>query len=443
MSKREEKNNQQEEIPKLVVLKPNRSRPKRFEPSGNLSGKSSVEPSGSSSGDSRVEAKKVDVVKLEPLPKTSPKLSSNPSPERKNVQLEPVGTERSTQEKLPKKDREDFASSFSEPQGESLSEDELRESQWGQPRESTSQGGGRVWVMGGVIVLALVAVLLGLRFLSGDGEEKIQKTEVVSGSTLVEKGEKTKTEEENSSEKWFRAHSGELAEQALTVLKGYMAASTKEARSQWVRNPERYLKLVDGWPVPISPLLSENDPQTWNIEHTEKTAYLIFKGRDKNYMPFRAYFTREGDTLKLDWEATTAWSEVSLDALRKAGEKRRSGASASAESDLPRAVYTDSVLLRCLIRKKEQYYAGVYDDERYSAFMLLSSDKMQNVWGYAPRGSELDLKLRKLLSYGYFVESLKRDVCVTVRIRVNQKDALPSQVELVKMEYPEWVTPEP
>jgi len=33
--------------------------------------------------------------------------------------------------------------------------------------------------------------LLGLRFLSGDGEEKIQKTEVVSGSTPVEKGEKT------------------------------------------------------------------------------------------------------------------------------------------------------------------------------------------------------------------------------------------------------------
>jgi len=323
------------------------------------------------------------------------------------------------------------------------SEDEVQENQWGASSGESSEGGSfRFFLIGGVLVFVLLVGLVGMRLLSG-GE--LEKAEVMRGSS---EGASSQAVEENP-EKWIRDHFGEMNTESLHILKEYTAAKDKLSRSQWVRNPERYLKLVDDWPVKVSIRMSGDDLYKWDVGHTNGKAYLILIGKDRDYMPLRVYFTREGGDLKLDWEATTAWSEVSLEALRNAGQKRSrfmqgdqvSEASSPKESDVPEAVYSDSVFVRCLIRKKEEYYGGVYTEDKYSAFMLLSANKMHSVWAYAPKDSELDLELRRMLRYGYFVEALKKDICVTVRIRVNRKDALPSQVELVKLEYPEWVSP--
>jgi hypothetical protein len=223
-----------------------------------------------------------------------------------------------------------------------------------------------------------------------------------------------------------------------------------------VRHPSEYLKQCKDWPVPVNPLLSTHDPQEWEIGHTEETAYLILNARDHDYLPFRAYFTRENGELKLDWAATTAWSEVSLqtirqtaqrlggpvnEAQRKAGVVALSQLSPAVKSVLPDKIHTDSVFIRCQIRKKEEFYAGPYNDQEHSAYMLLSADQMHHMWGYAPKGSELDLKLKALLDHGSFVVALKKDQRVILRVRMNKKDALPSQLELVELITPEWVTP--
>jgi len=430
MSQREEDEHHQEDVRKLEVLKQEKSlisseefdasqtvrvEPRQIRPEPREMKSVQREPE-------MVEAEEAthDVARL--------KRGSHPGKER-------IKPKKVTFEKL--EDRPDEA--------------ENQENQWGiAETEVSSRGNTRVLLIGGGIVFVLVVALVGLRLFFG-GE--IAKAEVVHGTPHIKR---VKAPFENGPEKWFRDRSGIVSTQALVVLKGYMAAENNQARSQWVRNPGRYLKLVDDWPVPIAPLLSANDPQAWDIAHTKETAYLILTARDHDFLPFRAYFTREGDVLKLDWAATTAWCDVSLELLRKAGRKRgraitaiqkkvgvvaASELSPQSKSDLPEAVYNDSVLVRCLIRKKEEHYAGVYNDEEYSSFMLLSADKMHNMWGYAVKGSDLDIKLRRLLRYGYFVEDLKKDLSVTVRVRVNEKEALPSQVELMKLEYPEWVTP--
>lgn len=326
-----------------------------------------------------------------------------------------------------------------------LDEAEKQEEKWGEAR-------GIGWwsiLMGGVIVIILVIGAVAIR---GVLDGATAKTEEIP--PLVEAPVEDDPYQ-GSPEKWFRDRSGAIGENSIQVLKSFLDTSDDE-RSQWVRNPEFYLQHHSSWQRPLSPLLGNSVKHSWDIDHIGDTGYLVFKTRDEDFLPFRAYFTRDGDSLKLDWEATTAWSEVSLQAMYEAGKKRGGAAnrvereagvvaatqlSPRPKSDLPEKIYTDSVLLRCMIRKRDEFYAGSYNDKEHSAYMLLSADKMHHMWGYAPKDSDLDKQLKSVLDHGSFVVKLKKDRRVTLRVRVNENEALPLQVELVELVNPEWVTP--
>jgi hypothetical protein len=332
-----------------------------------------------------------------------------------------------------------------------------------------------------------------------------------------------------SPEKWFHDRAGKIGKEANAVLSAFMSAPDDVSRSKWVRQPDVYLKRVKLGQVTINPRLDQEGEQSWRVGHTENTAFLILDCRDTDFMPFHAYFTRDGEQLKLDWQATTAWSEVPLQMMKKdlqqqqihidklmrdareAQELFDSSKAARGKSNLiihvvsggesmgiiarrykttvaelmkvnqlpddmleigqklkiasqvklvdvpvivvplkpepvkppalPLSLYTEPVLVRCMIRRKDEFYAGPYNDREHSAFMLSSADNAHYLWAYTARDSPLDLELRRLLDHGRFVVALKKDVRVTVRIRRNQKDALPSQLELVEIVHPEWVTP--
>lgn len=331
------------------------------------------------------------------------------------------------------------------------SEDEIQEEQWGQSakQEGGVSGAWRMILIGGGVVIAVVVALVVVHGIFDGQTVKAEEPYVLNP---------IQNEEnlfEGSPEKWFRDRSATISEVALKVLKGYVAAQDTEGRAQWVRNPQSYRQASAHWPVKVDPILSYGN-LSWDIGHTDDVAYLILKTRDQEYLPFRVYFTCEEGELKLDWAATTAWSKVSLRAIRSAAEKKggpiteeqlhagvveASGLSPSSKPELPTEIYTDSVLVRCMIRKRDEFYAGPYNDLDHSAYMLLSADKMHHMWGYALRGSDLDLALRAILDHGSFVVRLKKDKRVTLRVKVNPKSAFPSQVELVELVNLEWVTP--
>ena len=326
-------------------------------------------------------------------------------------------------------------------------EAERQEAQWGRNLVS----GGRMLLIGGAVVIVLVVLLVAMRGLFDGG---FVKTEIIPPPIATKDGSDVF---KGSPEKWMRARSGRIGTDALVVLKSFIDASDDQSRSEWVRNPEGFQQHVQKWTTKIDPLIEPTDQQRWDIGHTGDTAYLILTARNREYLPFRAYFTREGEGLKLDWDATVAWSDVSLQsihesALKRGGpandSQRKAGVVAlyqlnpSVKSHLPDEIYTGSVLIRCMLRKKNEFYAGPYNDQDHSAFMLLSADKMHHMWGYTPKGSELDLQLRSILDHGSFVVNLKKDRRVTLRVRVNEKDALPSQLEMVKLVNLEWVTPD-
>jgi len=344
-----------------------------------------------------------------------------------------------------------------------------------------------------------------------------------------------------SPEKWFYERGGLNSDEVNNLLQAFTTQEDDVARSKYVRNPEGYLDKVREWNVKLNPRLGSIEEQSVMISHTEDTAFLVLKCKDSDFMPFRAYFVREGEELKFDWEATVAWSEVSLESIKKElkaqqvvrekaivafreerqkrKEKRqqerveireeksrqiqaaadiihivKSGENLSILSmryhmstgelirfnQLPSTIilvgqklkipmgnrfvneptivipqdpmpvapvifqeelFTEPLLVRCMISRQDEFYAGPYNDREHSVFRLLSPDKSKHLWAYTARDSALDMKLRRLLNHGRFVVALKKNMYVTLRIQRNQKDALPSQVELVEMVHPEWVTP--
>ena len=400
------------------------------------------EPESASSETSRSGAGELREIRVQPRVAVSNQVAPEMVPDLESGE-EVTRLERAVE---PGKERIKVAKAKFEKLDDQLDEAEKQEEQWGQSA-STSL---RSVLIGGSIVIVLVIVLVAMRgVLRGDS---VTEAEVVP---LIEKREEVDPYE-GSPEKWLRHRSGIIEAEAMRVMKGYMDAPDDQARSQWVRQPELYLKRVAQSSFAFKPLLDQRQKQGLSIGHTGETAYLIFTGRNHDYLPFRAYFTQDGEQLKLDWLATVAWSDVSLQAIR-ADARRRSGAvsdvqriagvvdasqlSPSPKSALPAEIYTESVVLRCMIRKKNDFYAGPYNDRDYSAYMLLSSDKMHHMWGYAVRGSELDLKLKGVLDHGGFIVALKKDQKVTLRVRMAKKEALPSQVELVELEHPEWVSP--
>lgn len=307
-------------------------------------------------------------------------------------------------------------------------EAEKQEAQWGEK----SVSGGRMLLLGGLVVVVFVVSLVAVRSLFDGDAVKIE----ILAPPIVE--EDRLALYEGSPEKWFHERSGRISAEALEILNSFLGASDNTSRSEWVRHPAKFLKHVQTWPVKIDPLIEPRDLQSWDIGHTGDTAYLILTARNREYLPFRAYFTREGGELKLDWHATVAWSDVSLQSISESAEQRAE----SPNAHLPDTRSTDSVLVRCMLRKRNEFYAGPYNDQDHSAFMLLSADKMHQMWGYAPKGSKLDLQLRAILDHGSFVVSLKKDERVTLCVRVNGKDALPSQLDMVELVNREWVTPD-
>ena len=290
--------------------------------------------------------------------------------------------------------------------------EEKEEQQWGQ-----ANSGVGWWILGGgaaLVVLVIAAIILSNYFTDRTiEEEKAPEIELVLEDPY-----------EGSPEQWFWERKGDLKKQVKSLVRDYLAASSIEEKSEFVRNKEDYLSKSSDWKVRLNPRLDDVPKNPIKLDHTDQTGFLIWNTKDENYLPTRLYFVRQGEQLKLDWFASTAWSECSFVDLKKSF-KQEDG----------------EVMVRCLLSRKHELYAGPYNEKEHAEFMIVSPDKEKYFWAYTERNSALDIELRKLLDHGSFVVSLKKDVRVTIRVKKGRKDALPSQLELVELVHPKWVAP--
>lgn len=323
-----------------------------------------------------------------------------------------------------------------------------------------------ITIAGGCAAVILVGALLLKTYQDGDSIETLNP-----GVEPLDLREDLFAE---SPQKWFRDNDVKLRKQAIELLGQYIAANNIKARSKLVRDPEAYLENADSWPVVFEPRAVDDEHCKWSISDTGGLAYLLLKGRDAEFMPMRAFFVRdtENDSIKLDWHATVGWSKISMKDMKSkltkrqlqidqikldheiASRKSRPNSVANPNKseveeltekspmpDFPEQLYSDPVDMRCLLTRRNEHYIGPYNEGDHSAFMLRSPDRLTYMWGYVARDSPLDQELRRLLDHGRFVVSLKKDHPVILRVRRSEKDALPSQLDLLELVQPEWVTP--
>ena len=294
-----------------------------------------------------------------------------------------------------------------------------------------SKGVGLSWGMlfaGMMVVVLLVGILTFKYFYELDeSEQQITKVAPPVGDEDLFK---------SASKQWFHKNRIVNRNRAIALLEKYVSAKNNEERSLLVRDPESYLEHIDKWPVEFRPRAVDDDFCVWAIRDIEEDVYLKLMGRDVDFMPMRAYFVRDGDNdaLKLDWHASVGWSKVSM---REMKNRLLRGASlAEGISD------KDSIVLRCFLTKKQEFYVTPYDENEHSSYMLISADRETYFWAYTKRASQLDESLRQLLDHGRFVVDLKKNFPVTVRVKKpSSGSALPIQLDLVDLVHSEWLTP--
>ncbi|MGJ8678389.1 MAG: hypothetical protein ACSHX0_12800 [Akkermansiaceae bacterium] len=288
----------------------------------------------------------------------------------------------------------------------------IEENKWG---GETTGNLSLKWLWRGAL-LTLVMIILGLVFHS----LKMKSDE--QGAVKSNTNQKALPEVEDP-EKWFHDNLGVSRKKGVEILDSFLSLEDSEAQSLLVRDKTFFKNhRSESWTI-NKPRVNSNNFQLWSVGHNEQTAFLKLSCRDQLGMPFSAYFTRSGETIQLDWASSVRWSEVSLepDELKKLGNEPK--------------------LIRCLIKRKEEFYVGAYNDQQHASYTLSSFDKVNTVWAYVDRGSELDEKLKSLLDYGSFVVSLKKDIRVTLKIARLEADALNSQVDIVELVHEDWVSP--
>lgn len=274
-------------------------------------------------------------------------------------------------------------------------------------------------IFGGGVILAIIAAVVLSSFIEMDRGEVVTESEIELGPIDYFEG---------TPEQWFRQREASLPRQAVELLKAYRSAPNKEAKSKFVRDPEGYLKKEGQWGKVLTPRLDNLRSQYWKVLSNENMACFVLLTHDEEFLPTKIFFVQKGGALKLDWEASVVWSSYTFEGAK--------AAIAAKEGELDKGI-----LMRCLLRRKNEFYAGPYNDQEHSAYMVSSSDKNHYFWAYVKRGSDLDTKLRAQLNHGSFIVNLKQDIPVTLRLKRGKKGALPVQLEVMELMHPEWVSP--
>ena len=291
------------------------------------------------------------------------------------------------------------------------------EAKWG----GASSHGKWVFVIAAILVAVLLVSVLIIRMLSGGDSIDQNK----AGRDDTKKPNSKELAVQLEKERWFHENMILHRSQAVEILSHVFSDLDKKSKSELVDEPDSYLLWYKNMKHVPQPRLDEENEYMFKLAYLDdNTPYLTFDCRDEAYTPFRAYFVRVGDKLKLEWKATVAASDISI-------EK-------SLQNDHP----IEDSLIRCYISRKEEFYIDPYNDRDHSVYRLTDSNRLDQVWAYVERGSQLDEELKRLLDHGRFVVDLKRNQRVTLRIKRVRYKGMPSQFEINSLVHKDWISSE-
>ena len=217
----------------------------------------------------------------------------------------------------------------------------------------------------------------------------------------------------------FVAPDSEILPEIVDLLEKVHSAEGPEL-AKFIRGGEesrvRRLAWVERKPVPTPhyPLTRRQ----LRAASAKKYAYLIVVGLDPDYLEAVAYFTKEGDSFKYDWEASEGYSEI-----------------LPGEAD--QLTDEESKLMRCKAMPSN-FYTPSFPEEEFQGYTLHHSDPGEFVWAFAGRSSESNKKIMSHFSGRAFPGTMGR---VTIRVKKGPEGARSNQLEIVEFVHSDWFTP--
>jgi hypothetical protein len=227
-----------------------------------------------------------------------------------------------------------------------------------------------------------------------------------------------------SPQAWFHENSVKAFELAMGLLEKCNEAQNSAQLTGIIRDPERVLQNLAMNDVATASDYIVRDPRLLNWEYGDagETGFMVVSGRRTDYTPFRAYFVKTDDGMKLDWEATHGNSDLPVGSL--VAEKP-----------------SKSVYIRGWVGKQPHFDSETGRGVTRSWYLVLDPSKEEFVWAYAPTGSVLDEQLRDMLSYGRMVEERPDEIRAMVRLTKPSVGFRENEFEIRELVTTDWVAP--
>lgn len=209
---------------------------------------------------------------------------------------------------------------------------------------------------------------------------------------------------------------------ARSLLAAYAKATTPEEVAPLIRDAARLTPRLSQdwqpWHAPADWLPARS--AEWQISADGGKPHGRLSGRRPDFTPYRVYFVREGEALRVDWEASEGLSSVAF-------------------ATLERGVGTGGII-RAYVAA-ENFYSQAFPESEYHSYKLLAPDRELVIWGYLKLDSPAAPALLKVFESAARDETAPADLPITLRLIPPPKGAQKNQWLIGEMLHIDWVSP--
>jgi len=261
---------------------------------------------------------------------------------------------------------------------------------------------------GGVVVLVVVAMVIQELWLKDPKAAVIPVVDIPVDAPLEEvAGFELDSSSEADARKLLATYAkATTVEEVLPLIRSGQALADRLKRD-W--QPWR---LAPDWQPPVLAV--------WEVSAEGGRSRGLLRGNRPDLSRFRAYFVREDDALKLDWEATAGLGDASFETLQK-------GMGTGGK-------------LRAYV-KLDNYYSQLLPEDAYHSFRLLAPDGEQVIWGYSKQGTPADAALLKIFNTSLIDGEAKSELPITLRLEPGPENCQKNQWLIGEMLHIDWVSP--
>jgi len=215
---------------------------------------------------------------------------------------------------------------------------------------------------------------------------------------------------------------GPSEENARALLAAYAVATTPKAVIPLIRNAPRLTQRLTqnwhAWQVPANWLPAHN--ATWQISAAGGRNHGCLSGRKPDFTPYQVFFVREGEALRIDWEATEGLGDATFATLARG---RGMGGTIRTYAT------------------PENFYSLVFPETEFRSYKLLAADHEQVVWGYVKLGDPAAAALLKVFESAMNNGELPAEQAITLRLTPPPAGAQKNQWLIGEMLHIDWVSP--